>query len=167
MTAQEILQLPLHEPTARTVPQAEGATPLPEVLAQLLDSPTERVEVSDGQSTLGYIDCRRALQAAALMMPPRPESSQVTVTCTPSEYSATSLARAVEDADAHLLDLYTLPAPHGNLKVVMRTSRTDPSPVVHSLRRYGFSVTETEGMTYSDHDRAAERLEELRRYFDL
>lgn len=167
MTAQEILQLSLREPAADSAPAVAADTPLPAVLSALLDSRDGTVSVSNGQSTLGSIDLRRALQAASDMMPPRPESSQVSVTCTPAEYSASSLARAVEDADAHLLDLYTLPAPHGNLKVVMRTSRTDPSPVIHSLRRYGFSVTESEGLTYSDQDRAAERLEELRRYFDL
>lgn len=167
MTAQEILRLTPRDDGGRTTPVVEARMPLSEVLSAILDSPTGTVSVSDGQSIIGTITATMALQAAAAMLPPRPESSQVTVTCSPSEYSASSLARAVEDADAHLLDLYTLPAPHGNLKVVIRTSRIDPSPVVHSLRRYGFSVTDTEGFVDTDHTRAAERIEELRRYFDL
>ncbi len=167
MTAQEILQLPPHRASALTIPVVQPQAPLARVLQLLLDSPSGTVNVSDGQSKIGSIDASSALRACSLMMPQRPESSLVTITCSPQEYSASSLARAVEDADAHLLDLYTLPAPHGNIQVVLRTSRRDPSPVAHSLRRYGFSVSETEGIEDTDREQALERIEALRRYFDL
>ncbi|MDE6243243.1 MAG: hypothetical protein K2M14_04440, partial [Muribaculaceae bacterium] len=65
MTAQEILQLSLREPAADSAPAVAADTPLPAVLSALLDSRDGTVSVSDGQSTLGSIDLRRALQAAS------------------------------------------------------------------------------------------------------
>ncbi|MDE6684329.1 MAG: hypothetical protein K2J94_04020, partial [Duncaniella sp.] len=39
------------------------------------------------------------------LFPPRDESSRLLVSCITSDYSASRIARAVEDADAHLLNL--------------------------------------------------------------
>lgn len=98
-----------------------------------------------------------------------PDTSEVTVICHPSDYSASSLARAVEDADASLLALVTTPDNDGSqmLTVHLRTNRSDPSPVVHSLERYGFNVTDAQGTVNTDASLAAERLSELQRYLNI
>lgn len=167
MNAQDILSLPPREPSALSEPSVEGDAPLSRVLSLMLDSPDGKVAVTRGGVPAGTLTPAQMLLACAEMMPQRPESSTLTVTCTPAEFLASSLARAVEDADAHLLDLYTLPAPGGLVKAVLRVSRLDPSPVARSLERYGFTVSAAEGEVNSDHDLALSRLEELRRYFDL
>lgn len=167
MTAQDILLAQQPEATAPATPQVAPEAPLPLVLAQLLDSPTGTVSVTDGTDSLGQISMRQALTACSALMPVCQECSQITLTLTPEEYSASALSRAVEDADAQLLDLYTIPTADGLLQVVLRTSRIDPTPVSHSLERYGFTVSSTEGSTNLDHDTALERIEALRRYLDI
>ena len=39
------------------------------------------------------------------LMPENPETGRLTVACAPADYSASIIARAVEDVDAHLLNL--------------------------------------------------------------
>lgn len=70
----------------------------------------------------------------------RPDCSVVEVECAPADYSASHLARAVEDADVHLTDLLTSPAEGGKVLVTMRVSCADPISVVHHLERYGYAV---------------------------
>jgi len=167
MTAEDVLQMMPRDDRGEASVTVSADEPLANLLARLVETPEGRVQVIADSLPLGVIDREGALRACSRLIPRREESSSVSVLCTPSQYSASALARAVEDADAHLTDLYTLPAPHGNLEVVMRVSRLDPAPVAHSLRRYGFTVNHVEGAADSDQSQALERITALRRYFDL
>ncbi len=81
-------------------------------------------------------------------IPAKEETSHVTVVCDPSDYSASVLARAVEDVDAHLLELTTEFDSEERLVVDLRVSHSDPSSVVRSLERYGYEVTAVSGQSY-------------------
>ncbi len=167
MTAHDILRIPPREPSASATPVAPADASLSRLLSLMLDSPSGTVAISGREGESGVITAMQLLDACASMMPQRPESSTITLTCAPGEFLASAVARAVEDADAHLLDMNTLPSADGLLRVVLRVSRIDPAPVVRSLERYGFTVSAAEGDFNTDHDLALSRLEELRRYFDL
>lgn len=76
------------------------------------------------------------------LFPSRDDSSVLLVTCRPSDYSASVIARAVEDCDAHLLNLSVTSdtTPDGYAVVFIRVSHRDPSSVARSLERYGYEV---------------------------
>lgn len=167
MTAADILELPHRRPSAPAIPTVGEETPLAQVLALLLDSPTQTLRVSDGEQCAGTIDMPRALEACSLLMPQREESCTLEVCCSPGEYQASALARAVEDADAHLLELLSRPAPGGNIAVQIRCSRRDPAPVARQLERYGFTVTNMQGEASATPDVAEERMAALRRYLEI
>lgn len=73
-------------------------------------------------------------------IPPREETSCLSLSIPIGEYSASIIARAVEDVDAHLLELHTDIAPDGNILVDIRVSHTDPTAVERSLSRYGYEL---------------------------
>lgn len=75
-------------------------------------------------------------------MPPLPDSSVITVACRPDDFSASALAHAVEDSDAHLVNLNVtgLRLEDGRITVELRTNRLNSESTVRSLMRYGFDV---------------------------
>lgn len=104
------------------------------------------------------------------LFPPREEASRLLVSCLPSDYSASRLARAVEDADAHLLNLnVTSDGERLDNRVVaeLRVSHRSPLAVARSLERYGYEVLDVEHDALADDDLAAQRLNELLHYIDL
>lgn len=141
--------------------------PLPEVLPRLLDAPGRLLGVEEEGTRLGVIDQTSLLEGLGKMITPRDDSSVITVACRPEEYSASRLAHAVEDSDAHLVDLWSAPGENGNLMVTMRVRRIDPTATVHSLERYGFDVVDARGATYQDAEVALERLMELNKLLNV
>lgn len=127
--------------------------PLLEVLPHLLDAPERLLGVTDAGESIGMIDSASLLAGLGRFIAVRDDSSIITVECTPSQYSASALAHAVEDADMHLVDLMSRPADGGKLLVTLRVRSTDPTAAIHSLERYGYRV-----VTASHGDTAAERL---------
>ena len=102
--------------------------------------------------------------------PPRQEASRLLVSCLPSDYSASRIARAVEDADAHLLNLnVTTDGERLDNRVVteLRVSHRSPLAVARSLERYGYEVVAVEHDALADDPLAADRLSELMYYIDL
>ncbi|MDE6536545.1 MAG: hypothetical protein K2M13_00655 [Muribaculaceae bacterium] len=147
-----------------TVPEGfAGATvspemPVTDVLPRLLDAPGRIVGVEDSGDILGVIDQSSLLEGLGRMIPARDDSSLVTVECAPGDYSASRLSHAVEDSDAHIVDLWSSPAEHGRIRVTMRVRRTDPTSTIHNLERYGYEVVDSYGNESPDMEVAWERL---------
>ncbi|MDE7412593.1 MAG: hypothetical protein K2N05_02215 [Muribaculaceae bacterium] len=135
-----------------------GEMPLVDVLPRLLDAPGRKVVVESSGEKLGVIDQTSLLEGIGRMIAPRDDSSLVTVECVPGDYSASRLAHAVEDADAHIVDLWSVPSDNGRLRVTMRIRRSDPSSAMHSLERYGYDVVDSAGSDFQDAEVAFERL---------
>ncbi len=162
MTARDAVSA-IRKRGAGTPMRAVGSgVPLLEVLPRLLDSPTRELEVLGDSGTEGVIDQASMLDALGRMIAPRYDCSVIDVECTPSDYSASHLARAVEDADVHLVDLLSAPGEDGRLRVTLRVRCEDPSPAVHSLERYGYHVTASSGHEDVSRTAAMERLLALR-----
>lgn len=89
---------------------------------------------------------------------PREDCCIVRIQCRPDDYSASHIARAVEDADVHLVDLLTNPADNGYISVTLRVRCEDATGVSHSLERYGYEVTDILGSRPADPSVALERL---------
>lgn len=163
MDANTILTYPSQPSEPGPVPLLKGADTLPRVLAALAASPALEAEVEDA----GTLTARQVLAAASAMLPYSPDGSELTAVCAPDHYSASEVARAVEDADAHLLSLLAYPGEGGELAVYVRTDRADPSEVTRSLERHGYTVRRAAGAAYADAALAAERLAELAHYLNV
>lgn len=111
----------------------------------LLDAPGRELGVEDETGLAGVIDQTSMLESLGRLLPARGDSSIVDIECGASDYSASALARAVEDADVHLVDLLTSPAPDGRIRATLRVRCEDPGHVVASLERYGYRVTAHSG----------------------
>lgn len=102
--------------------------------------------------------------------PGNEESSELTIECGRSDYSASAIARAVEDCNAHLINLNVTSAPgssSGKVVVDLRVSHRNSAAVARSLERYGFMVTSV----FDDDDdpvlaKAREHANELLHYLD-
>lgn len=115
------------------------------------------------------VAARDGRQPLMHLMPPQPEASVLTVACRPDDFSASLLARAVEDSNAHLINLNVTDCrlDDGRITVELRTNLRTPASTARSLERYGFEVIEAagqvDGVTRADSDdelkeRAAELL---------
>ncbi len=127
-------------PPKKTV---DGDMSLLEVLPLLLDSPERILGVSRDGEPVGVIDMESLLEGMGKMLAQRDDSSVITVECQPSQYSASSIAHAVEDADMHLVDLFTRPSDNGNILVTLRVRSLDPLSAISSLQRYGFTIVDS------------------------
>ncbi len=80
-------------------------------------------------------------------MPPLMEASRLIVACSPDDFSASVLARAIEDSDAHLINLNVTDRrlDDGRITVDLRTNRRNVHSAVRSLERYGYEVIASEG----------------------
>ena len=78
----------------------------------------------------------------AVLFPAGTEACELLVACSPEDYSASRLARAVEDCDAHLvnMNLTGVRTLASELVIALRVALTNPNPVIRSLERYGFRI---------------------------
>ena len=74
--------------------------------------------------------------------PPLPESSYILIGTGRDDFMASRIARAVEDADANLLNMnVTIGASDSDRNIVhLRVSHRDPGRVARSLERYGYNI---------------------------
>lgn len=160
MTAREILSPGKTVAESRPLRMVEADMPLLEVLPRLLDTPMREIGVSDGEVSIGVIDQASMLEGIGKMIAARDDCSTIIVECRPEEYSASMLAHAVEDSDAHLVDLISTPQEDGNMQITLRVRHSDPSAAVRSLERYEFRVVDAHGNEDESRDSAiaAERL---------
>lgn len=145
----------------------DSRMPLSELLPRFLDTPGHQLVVTREGERIGFIDSNSLLDGLGRQIPARDDVSVITLECPPADYSASAIARAVEDSDTHLVDLWTSPADNNKISVTLRIRRTDPTPAVHSLARYGYDVTDVYGPDYSDQETALWRMMEINRLLNV
>lgn len=168
MQAKEIANIatpPLIPPPV-TTPQAQidPEASLPHLLRQLVDEQGSPLRITGSEQS---VDMWKTLNAVSTLLPDMPETSVIEISCTPRDYSASAIARAVEDADANLLTLMSRPAPHDMLEVSLRIDHADPAAAVHSLERYGYSIRSAYGQRYSDLELSQERIAALQHFLNI
>ncbi|MDE7179972.1 MAG: hypothetical protein K2N88_02070 [Muribaculaceae bacterium] len=136
----------------------DGGMHLLEVLPRLLEAPERRLTVTDSGHDAGTIDQTSLLEALGRQISPRHDCCVIEILCAPQDYSASLIARAVEDADVHLVDMLTNPADAGMLRVTLRVRCEDAGAPVASLERYGFRVENVFGSAEAFPSVALERL---------
>ncbi len=95
--------------------------------------------------------------------------AELTVVCPSGEYSASAIAHAVEDADAHLLNLNVVAGtqPNSPTSVILRVNHSRGDSVARSLARYGYDTVEmagTPGLLNAD---MIERVNSLLHYLEV
>lgn len=96
----------------------------------------------DRCKTSGAISRESLLAACSNLFPQLQESTELTVTCPAGHYSASAIAHAVEDADAHLLNLNVIHGtlPNSDTTVELRVNHSRGIMVARSLFRYGYET---------------------------
>ena len=146
MTAKNILSIN-KKPEEGSVPteRIDSEMSVLDVIPRLLDNSEHQLTVSEDGVDIGIIDESSLLEGIGRMIAPRDDCSVITLECRPEDYSASIIAHAVEDTDAHLVDLFSAPGEEGKMKVTLRVRHSDPSAAVRSLERYDFHVLEAHG----------------------
>lgn len=162
MKAKDILSRETNCKGLLPIMNVDADMPAVSVLPRLLDSPGQQLGVKDGGELLGVVSRDSMLEGLGRMIAGRDDCSVITVECAAGDYSASRIAHAVEDSDAHLVDLWSVPSAEGKVKVTLRVRRDDPSPAVHSLERYGYDVVDSYGNENADSELSALRLLELK-----
>ena len=99
-----------------------------------------------------------------VFFPPNPESSRLMIGLAKGDFMASHIARAVEDADARLLNMNVTSLLHDNpssIVVDLRVSHRNPERVVRSLERHGYNVLHTEAAEQPEDDTLRRRYDEL------
>jgi hypothetical protein len=111
-----------------------------------------------------------AARKAELLTPIYPDSSHLLVACAPGDYSASAIARAVEDCDAQLLglSLTDMRTDNGRLIVSLTVGARTTEGVTRSLERYGYDVVFARGSNDNlAYNEAIDRVNELIHYLEL
>ena len=141
------------------------------LLPHFLSSPDAKVDVTDPEGvTVGTVDSFAMLRGLGEMFGnDSGETSWVEASVRTSDYSASAVARAVEDVDANLLDMLTSPDPAdpARMRLTLKISHSDPAAVVRSLERYGYEVVSSDSASTADMEKVRERLSELSLYLSM
>lgn len=103
-------------------------------------------------------------------LPHHPDSCELLVACPPGNYSASALAKAVEDCDAQLLALSVtgMRDAEGRLVVMLRANTRADRGIVRSLERYGYETLHSTGnLTPEARAEAMARVNELLHYLEI
>ena len=160
MTAKEIMTCRQVDKCLQPLKDIDAGMPVIEVLPRLLDSPGHLLSVTEYGEKIGIIDETSMLEGLGRMIAPRDDCSVITIECAPEDYSASMFAHAVEDTDAHLVDMNSMPSDNGMIRVTLRVRHTDPTSAIRSLERYNYHVIDsyTTGETLQELEIATERL---------
>lgn len=168
MTAKDIISPIHHGETSRNNIAIPANTHIIDVLHTMTSRHCSSLNVMDDDDFIGVVDTYSLLQGLERLIIPRDDSSIVVIECSPKDYSASHIAHAVEDADAHLVDLLSAPTDSGKLQVTLRVRHIDPSAVIKSLERYGYDVVDIHTKSsISDYTIAAERLQALQMILNI
>jgi len=126
-----------------------------------------RKDCTSAQNTVANTDAAASLER---LFPPVAESSMLTVACRRGDYSASLISRAVEDCDAHLLNLnVTADTDNFDNRIVaeLRVSHRNPESIARSLERYGYEVIATEATVSPDESVMRSHYDELMHYLGI
>ena len=104
------------------------------------------------------------------LLPQHADGCELLVACPPEEFSASAIARAVEDCDARLLALTVtaMRTPDDHPVVLVRADTRNADAISRSLARYGYQTVDTSArLTPEQQSEAMARINELLHYLDL
>ena len=109
-------------------------------------------------------------ETAEAVMPAHTDCSRLLVACRPGDYSASMLAKAVEDCvvQPRVLSVTGMRTDDGRLVVALTVNARSASGVIRSIERYGYEVIHSLSCEMSiEHREAMERVNELIHYLEI
>ena len=104
--------------TAHRIKEIDAETPIIEVLQHFSDYADIVLPVSESGQIIGYIDSQSLIEGLCKTIVARDDSSIINIKCSHHDYSASAIAMAVEDADAHLVEKTEKAAVDNTVKVM-------------------------------------------------
>lgn len=115
------------------------------------------------------------------LYPPTADTSRLLASCRRNDYSASRIAHAVEDCDAHLLNLNVISwesafactslenYEDAKFQVFfdLRVSHRNAEKISQSLERYGFNVLSVQSDSDSDYSSSDKALLHLKKYLEI
>lgn len=99
------------------------------------------------------------------------DASNLLILCAPEEFSASVICNAIEDCDAHVINLNVAAdrTPEGDMAVYVRLNRRVAESAIRSLERFGLYAIALDADSETDYDMATarERANELLRYLEI
>jgi len=97
------------------------------------------------------------------------DACRIVIACRKDNYAASIVARAVEDCDAHLLNLNVTGdvTPNGDMIVELRVAVNNAERIIRSLYRYDYDVILVEHEDANDGETMRHRIGELMRYIEI
>lgn len=173
MTAKDIIspKLLALKPAELTVatPKVAASTSLAVVLHKMLDT-ASAIHVVDEftDKTIGVIDPESITASIAQLFPVVEESCELIVECNSRNYSASTIAHAVEDCDAHIINLNVMESSNDDrIEIAIRINHSHGEAVARSLERYGYEVVAVVGNSNPISTNTQERINELIHYLEL
>ncbi len=123
-------------------------------------------QFAPGSMTIGQLPHGEVI---SMLYPPVDEACELTLLCRPGQFCASEIARAVEDCDAHLLNLNvtSMRNGEGSNVIALRVSHANGLSVARSLERYGYEVTAVNDSNAADTEVMRERIGELLHYLEM
>lgn len=150
-----------------------GSSHVMEALDQWRRNPSDlNVMSADGSRSEGVLRQKDLLRAMADIFAPSQQGSLIEVSGAQSDYSASLLARAAEDADVAVIGMWSMPdAEPGSFSVIMLICTPDAEPVCRSLKRYGYEAhilgAQAADLSEADFRRAIDNITALKMYLDI
>lgn len=167
MTARDFIAPLANVEIAPDTPVASPDDTLFSLITTMVETGAEHVLIAEEGISLGCISRHALIDALAPWLSSADETSVIILECHPEDYSASLIAHAVEDVDAHLLTLLTAPSAGTMMRVCLRVRLADPASAIHSLERYGFRVVDAFGAGEGDLTALSERLEALKVFLNV
>lgn len=97
------------------------------------------------------------------LFPPLDDAIELSIECESTHFSASRIARAIEDCDAHLLNMNvtSLQSNTGAITVLLRVAMRNPDAAINSLERYGYRVSAVHTPYFNPDDSLTERINDL------
>ena len=156
---------------ARASRPVEASSPVSLLMERMAAGEKTVAVVEDGSPDLyiGAVDTDSILRIASSLFPQLDDYTELTIVCPSGEYSASAIAHAVEDADAHLLNLNVVAGtmPNSPTTVHLRVNHSRGESVARSLARYGYDTVEMAGTPGYLNADMIERVNALLHYLEV
>lgn len=109
------------------------------------------------------------LHSESHLFPAVEESAEITIACTAADYSASRIARAIEDCDANLINLNVTSnlTDDGRMTVLIRAALRNPDSAVRALERYGYPTIAVHSPSQVDANSLRDRVDQLLNQLNL
>jgi hypothetical protein len=135
----------LLEPSAdnASLETVDAAMPLVNLISTISNASEGRLAVTENGQRIGTLTAQSLLSGLSTLTASDDDGSVVEMHCPTANYSASEIARATEDVNVAISDLYTHPDGNGALLITLRLRTDDPSAAIRNLQRYGYEVTDS------------------------